>query len=167
MRALALIILLATPFRLLAFCFDDAAALYGVNSRLLEGIAMVESELDAGAVHLNPDGSTDLGLMQVNSFWVKVHKLDRTELLLDPCYNVLAGARILKGCVDRFGYTWEAVGCYNASEKQKQIGYVWKVFLAMKRQGITTAPPPERDEPPAPSLLFEVRDRYAPGGALP
>jgi hypothetical protein len=31
----------------------------------------------------------------------------------------------------RYGYTWEAVGCYNASSKNKRNGYAYKVWRAI------------------------------------
>ncbi|MDI6890539.1 MAG: lytic transglycosylase domain-containing protein, partial [Thermodesulfovibrionales bacterium] len=57
------------------------------------------------------------------------------RLLSDPCYNVMTGARILRLCIDKHGYTWEAVGCYNAVSRQKRIGYSWKVYKELKAEG--------------------------------
>ncbi|MCX5855730.1 MAG: lytic transglycosylase domain-containing protein, partial [Deltaproteobacteria bacterium] len=111
-----------------AFCFEEAGKLYGINPRLLQSIAKVESGLDSNAINFNKNSSTDLGLMQINSAWIETLKLDREKLLSDPCYNVMTGARILKECIDRWGYTWQAVGCYNATSKDKRIGYSWKIY---------------------------------------
>jgi hypothetical protein len=115
-----------------AFCFDEAAAQHGLSPRLLRSIAMVESGCRPSAVHVNTNGSTDLGMMQVNSSWIGRLGLDTGRLLRDPCYNVMTGAGILRQCVDRYGYTWEAVGCYNASSRDKRVDYSWKILRALK-----------------------------------
>jgi soluble lytic murein transglycosylase-like protein len=130
--------LLCLPFLLLqppmvtAFCFEEAATQYGLSPRLLRSIATVESSCRPSAVHVNTNGSTDLGMMQVNSSWITKLGLDRGKLLQDPCYNVMTGARILRQCVDRFGYTWEAVGCYNALSRDKRVDYSWKILRELK-----------------------------------
>lgn len=119
---------LLLPSAALAFCFEDAGNTYRLNPRLLKNIASLESGMNPAAVHRNRDGSLDFGLMQVNSFWINATHLDKERLVRDPCYNTLAGARILRDCIDRLGYTWEAIGCYNATSGDKRRSYAWKVF---------------------------------------
>jgi hypothetical protein len=116
-----------------AFCFEEAAGQYGLNPSLLRSIASVESRFQPAALHQNSNGSTDFGLMQVNSSWIDKLGLDPGRLLRDPCYNVMTGAKILRQCVDRFGYTWEAVGCYNASSRDKRVNYSWKILRELKK----------------------------------
>jgi soluble lytic murein transglycosylase-like protein len=128
------------------FCFEEAGSAYRLPPRLLQGIARVESDMNPAALHRNRDGSTDLGLMQVNSAWIGPDGLDRARLLLDPCYNIRAGASILRDCVNRHGYSWEAVGCYNAASDHKRRIYAWKIFRQLVA-GTGTAPPPA--SPPA------------------
>lgn len=117
-----------------AFCFEEAGNLYGIDPRLLKSIARVESGLNSKAVNINKNGSTDYGLMQINSAWIDTFQLNRNELLSDPCYNVMTGARVLKGCIDRRGYTWQAVGCYNAVNQSRQVGYSWKIYRLLKKE---------------------------------
>lgn len=131
------------PSMVTAFCFDQAAAQYGLSPRLLRSIAMVESGCRPSAHHVNTNGSTDLGLMQVNSSWIGRLGLDSGRLLRDPCYNVMTGAQILRQCVDRHGYGWEAVGCYNALSHGKRVDYAWKILRAIK--GASSVPNGDRE----------------------
>ena len=117
-----------------AFCYEDAGDAYDINPSLLKSIARVESSLNPGAINRNLNDSIDMGLMQINSFWISRLRLDSGRLLQDPCYNVMVGAKILRLCIDKYGYTWEAVGCYNAVSRQKRINYAWKVFKELKAE---------------------------------
>ena len=110
--------------------------MYGINPGLLRSIARVESGLDSKAMNFNKNGSADFGLMQINSAWIDTLRLDKNELLSDPCYNVMTGAKILKGCIDRWGYTWQAVGCYNAITESKRVGYSWKIYRELKKESL-------------------------------
>ena len=104
-RIISVVLLFLAPCQALAFCFDEAGRTYGISPLLLRGIARVESNMNPKAVNRNSNGSIDLGLMQVNSFWLKTLGTTAQELTSDPCYNVMAGAWILKGCLDRHGNT--------------------------------------------------------------
>ena len=114
-----------------AFCFEDAAKVYGLSPDLLKAIARVESDLKAEAVKLNKDGSYDYGLMQINSFWYGVLGDEIWDRLSEPCANVYVGAWILWRCIRRYGEVWEAVGCYNATSEKKRLDYVRKVKGAL------------------------------------
>ena len=50
-------------------CMAGAAAFYHLPPRVLPSIQAVEGGA-IGVVHLNSDGSQDLGIMQVNTSWV-------------------------------------------------------------------------------------------------
>jgi soluble lytic murein transglycosylase-like protein len=120
-----------------SFCFAEAAREYVVNPQLLSSIARTESDMNPRAIGTNGNGSRDYGLMQINSFWVGKLGLSVDRLLGDACYNTKTGARILRGCIDRYGTTWQAVGCYNAAANDKRAKYAWKVYrnLAKSRYG--------------------------------
>jgi len=81
-----------------------------------QAMAATESDFDPLTRHVNQDGSVDVGIMQINSVWFPVLRQfgigPRT--LWDPCYNIQVGAWILAGNIRRYGYTWRAVGAYNA-----------------------------------------------------
>jgi soluble lytic murein transglycosylase-like protein len=116
-----------------AFCFEEAGAIYGVSPQLLWAIAKVESNFDASAINRNANGSHDVGLMQINSWWVERGLLSPTlwRALGDPCTNVKVGAWILAQCFQRYGLSWEAVGCYNATSPKKRAKYAWKVYSSL------------------------------------
>ncbi len=98
-------------------CFAEAAHRYGIASELLHAIAAQESRLDPLAIGRNADGSRDIGVMQVNTWWLpKLAKYGIGEdHLWEPCTNMqVVGAWILAGNIARYSYTWDAVGAYNA-----------------------------------------------------
>lgn len=143
-----------------AFCFDEAAQEYGISPRLLQSIARIESNFNPSAINRNSNGSRDLGLMQINSSWIKTLELDSQELLHNPCYNVMTGARILKKCMDRHGYTWEAVGCYNAANTSYRMRYSWKIFRELQREPRGEASLRSSGDS---SFFFAVRDNAGEG----
>jgi soluble lytic murein transglycosylase-like protein len=149
------VLLVLYPLLLNAFCFEEAAQRYGVNQNLLRSIAKVESNNNPSAVNHNSNGSVDLGVMQINSSWIKPMGLDQGELLRNPCYNVMTGAKILKKCVDKHGYTWEAIGCYNAISPHVRVKYSWKVFNELNRGHAADNDLISRNNS---SLHFAVRD---------
>ena len=116
-----------------AFCFEAAGAEYGVSPRLLWSIAKVESDFTPQAVNWNQNGTYDYGLMQINSAGAQKLGIGVWRSLGDPCANVKAGAWILARCVGRYGYTWEAVGCYNASNDSKRAQYARRVYAVFKK----------------------------------
>lgn len=64
---------------------------------------------------INPNGTYDIGLMQINSSWLqtlKTYKLNEKSLK-DPCLNLKVGAWILSRNVHQYGWNWEAIGAYN------------------------------------------------------
>ncbi len=75
----------------------------------------------------------------------------------------MTGASILRQCIDRYRYTWEAVGCYNAMSADKKVNYAWKVFNQLKggqpryigagHKNTLLATNPGKS-----SLIFHVRD---------
>ena len=138
-------------------CWEQAAERYGVSSELLYAIARTESGLDPLAVGRNRNGSRDIGLMQINSAWLpRLSALGIAERdLLNPCTSIHVGAWILAGNVQRLGYTWEAVGAYNAANPTLRRAYAERV----SRQLDARRTPPQatgtalRSPPPRLTLL--------------
>jgi len=125
--------LLFMPIILHSFCFDQAGRHYGISPALLWAIAKRESSLNPSAIHYNKNGSFDVGLMQINSRWYPVLGHERWMMLGDACHNVMTGAWILSLCIQRYGYTWQAVGCYNASSRQKQEAYARNIYSVLTK----------------------------------
>ena len=110
-------------------CWDAAAQRYQLSSALLYAIARTESGLNPLAIGRNGNGSRDIGLMQINSAWLPTlasHGITE-RALFEPCTNIEVGAWILAGKVSRLGYTWDAVGAYNAQNPTLRRAYVEKV----------------------------------------
>ncbi|MBC8749297.1 MULTISPECIES: lytic transglycosylase domain-containing protein [Paraburkholderia] len=134
-----------------ADCIDDAARFHHVNARLVRAIATIESGQRANVVHLNADGTTDIGLMQINSRWLATlshFRISRADLH-DRCTNAYVGAWVLSQNLRHLGLTWDAVGAYNAGTHVKRIAYARRVYRALN-----TAPP----LPSAPATPLAVQD---------
>jgi soluble lytic murein transglycosylase-like protein len=114
-------------------CFDLAAQRYNVSPALLQAIAQHESGGRATVINTNPNGSRDIGLMQINSSWLPTlarHGISERDLY-DPCVNVLVGAWILSNNFARLGYTTQGLGAYNASSPDKRERYAQQVLRRM------------------------------------
>ncbi len=111
-----------------AFCFTEAGKEYNISPQLLWAIAKSESNLNPAAINRNQNGSFDYGLMQINSWWYSKLGHERWMRLDDPCYNVRVGAWILSQCISKHGYTWDAVGCYNSTNRNRGATYANKVY---------------------------------------
>lgn len=126
--ATLLLAFLFAPGPVGAFCFEEAGGRYGVPPGLLWAIAKVESNFDPRALSRNPDGSLDIGVMQINSSWASELDPKLWRALYDPCTNVMVGARILADCLQRHGYTWEGIGCYNALSPERRADYARRII---------------------------------------
>lgn len=111
--------------------FKQVADEFGIPPELLHAIASYESHYEPWAVNISgksyyPDSrekalklinnsgakSYDIGLMQVNSFWLNKFDLDVKRAIL-PEENLRLGAWVLRYCLDRYGDNWKAVGAYH------------------------------------------------------
>lgn len=127
-------------------CWEQAAERYGLSSELLHAIARTESGLDPQAVGHNRNGTRDIGLMQINSAWLprlQAHGIAERDLY-DPCTSIHVGAWILAGNVQRLGYTWEAVGAYNARNPALRRAYAERVYRQVSRTRVAQASTPHR-----------------------
>ncbi|MBI5050859.1 MAG: lytic transglycosylase domain-containing protein [Nitrospirae bacterium] len=153
---------------LFAFCYEDAGRQYDLNPLLLMAVSKTESNYNPLAVNTNSDGTQDIGLMQINSSWIKNLNLNPGLLLSDPCYNLKTGANILNKCIERYGYTWEAVGCYNATSRHKRAKYSWKIFDKLKAEdNMQKAEKDKKSRNKKSEFFFSTRDKTPMEKALP
>jgi hypothetical protein len=103
-------------------CMAAAAAFYHLPPRVLPSIQAVEGG-QIGTVHMNNNGTADLGVMQVNTIWVHqlaaatkaTPQIVETHLLYDPCFNIQSAAAILQVyLVESHGNLLTAVGLYHS-----------------------------------------------------
>jgi len=123
--------------------FREAGTFYEISPDLLEAISVVESDRTINAVNKNKNGSTDFCHMQINDFTWKKHLGENWESLKDPRYCTMVGAWILKKCIDRYGYGWNAVACYHTghspsgattlTKRERGERYIEKVKKALSR----------------------------------
>jgi soluble lytic murein transglycosylase-like protein len=133
-KFLLLLPLTLLPLSANAFCFQEAGQRYAVSPWLLWAIAKAESNLDPSAIHHNRNGTIDVGLMQINSIWAG--QLGGTwDVLGDPCTNVMTGAWILSQCIQDYGYTWAAVGCYHSRTPTRRDAYAARIAAILERAG--------------------------------
>lgn len=116
-----------------AHFFETAGQTWEVPTPLIKAIAQTESNFHPWAVNIAgrsyyPETreealslirsamarskSVDIGIMQLNSWWLKRLKLT-PEQVLDPEPNILMGSWILAQELNRYGYHWKAVGSYH------------------------------------------------------
>lgn len=114
------------------YCFEEAAHTYGVNADVLRAIAWHESHLLPWVVHSNRDGSTDYGIMQINSRNLAFLGLDKRTVLAS-CTNIMGGARLYQRAIQRYGNTWAAVGAYHSTTPALQREYAGQIAKILSR----------------------------------
>lgn len=104
-------------------CFRKASNRYSVPIGLLYAIARVESNFNPSAINRNTNGSTDYGIMQINSRWFSALEKDfgilPRHVVRDTCTNINVGAWILATNFWQKGRDWNSVGAYNAGYSTK------------------------------------------------
>lgn len=103
-----------------AFFALAAACAPGLDSRLLLVQAQIESKLDPLVIHHNTNGTTDYGLMQINSANFVLLGIRSTEEALDPCRNIKAAADL-----------YQTLSRYNSGNATTSIGYAARVMAQL------------------------------------
>lgn len=118
-------------------CIVLAANLYSVPPAALYSIAQVESSGNPLAVNHNSNGTTDYGLMQINSIWFKKLKsvgFDTEKVKTDACTSAKAGAYILNQTLqESHGDLWKALGYYHSHNPEYMRRYQAKLWRSMQK----------------------------------
>ena len=111
-------------------CFNVASTHYQIPVKLLKAIAKTESKFNSLAVNKNSNQSYDIGVMQINSSWLR--KLNQVGIsqadLFDGCKNIQVGAWILASNIKQYGFNRKAIGAYNSPTSANQEKYASKVL---------------------------------------
>jgi len=117
------------------------AAVYHLPLRLLPAIQAVEGGRP-GLVHVNTDGSQDLGVMQVNTRWVQplawqtgiAPAAAGQRLLLDGCFNIAVAGAIMRIYLNEArGNLLLAVGHYHSHTPLLAQAYQLRVLHSAAR----------------------------------
>lgn len=123
--------------------FDAPCQKYQVPKNLALAIAQTESSMYPWAVNIQGKSfkpktkaealqliayakarklSHDIGIMQVNNWWL--NKLGiASETALEPANNITLGVYILAMEIKRHGFNWKAVGAYHSPTPWRQQNY--------------------------------------------
>ncbi|RFU47396.1 lytic transglycosylase domain-containing protein [Paraburkholderia sp. DHOC27] len=123
-----------------ADCFDEAAKYQKVNPLILRAIAWQESHNRPEALHKNANGSTDYGLMQINSVHLPVLAQYgiSTSTLMEPCKNVYIAAWHLRQQMNKYGNTWQAVGAYHSETPTLRDQYARQIVAILQKWKLLT-----------------------------
>ncbi|WP_084455143.1 lytic transglycosylase domain-containing protein [Comamonas composti] len=117
-----------------ADCFQEAARYHGVSAAVLRAIARVESNFQPQAVAHNRNGSTDIGMMQINS--IHLDELARWGVqaahLHQACISIYVAAWHYRRQVEHYGHTWLAVGAYHSRTPKYRDAYAARVRQALR-----------------------------------
>ncbi len=129
-------------------CMAAVAAFNQLPPRVLPSIQAVEGGA-LGTVHGNPDGSEDLGLMQVNTRWLGPlarytglsESAVRFRLVEWPCYNIAAAGAILRVYLNEaHGDLMDAIGDYHSHTPALNQAYQEQVMRSAYRLFVTAGP---------------------------
>lgn len=116
-------------------CVTQAANYHGVNSWVLRAIIKVESNFNPKAINKNRNGTTDVGIAQINSMHFR--ELSKFGVgpadLMDGCVGTYVAAWHLKKQVNAYGNTWFAVGAYHSTTpcyNRRYTALVWNSLLS-------------------------------------
>jgi len=126
--------LLAAAGSARADCFDEAAKYQKVNPLILRAIAWQESHNRPDAQHKNANGSTDYGVMQINSIHLPVlaqYGISQGTLM-QPCKNVYIAAWHLRRQMNKYGNTWQAVGAYHSETPALRDKYAQQIVAILR-----------------------------------
>lgn len=140
-----LLLVLVLPFWAIADCYDLAGRDYKIESDLLRSISFRESSWRDNALNYVSPDSYAIGRMQIHSQnfnHLSQFGITPEHLKNDVCMNIYTGAYYLAIAFKRWGYSWRAVGAYNAgfkddpTQEAKRMKYaeeVRRIYDGIKR----------------------------------
>ncbi|MBW4025157.1 MAG: lytic transglycosylase domain-containing protein [Proteobacteria bacterium] len=126
---------MAIPF---LACMALVASIYHLPPRVLPSIQSIEGG-HPGTISVNRDGSDDLGVMQINTRWIRPLAVYtarpeaevRRRLIDDPCYTIAAAGLILRTYLaEDHGNLMRAIGDYHSHTRMLNLDYQAKVMRA-------------------------------------
>ena len=119
-------------------CLQAAAEKHDVAYTLLRAIAEQESGFNPLALGRNPNGSHDLGLMQINTAWLPTLKGFGIQAadLYRPCVSADVSAWLLATNFRAMGISWRAVGAYNAATEWKRVRYAVSIHKRVQQAAL-------------------------------
>ncbi|EAQ4906482.1 lytic transglycosylase [Salmonella enterica] len=146
MKNVLLVGLLALTFSAIAQdCFEMAGRDYHIESDLLRAISFRESSWRPDAMNVVSNESYAVGMMQIHSqnfSHLAQYGIMPSNLYRDPCMNIYTGAYYLAIAFKRWGYSWRAVGAYNAGfreteaqerKRQKYAQEIQAIYISIKK----------------------------------
>lgn len=110
--------------------------------------------------------SYDVGLMQVNRWWMQRYSIPPASLL-DPEINRTWGVWILEQEIARHGFNWQAVGKYHSPDAERGRHYAWRVYAAaQKNKPAATAPITSATTRTSHAHQEKSRDNLSDGGGV-
>lgn len=98
--------------------FEKYAKIYNINKAFIKKVAILESGLNENKItNFSNHNDTCVGLFQLSS---KHHKISNN---IDSDKNTDIAVKLMRDCVDKKGYTIEAINCFNKSytDEDKKI----------------------------------------------
>lgn len=90
--------------------FEKYAKIYNINKDFIKKVAILESGLNENKITDLPiHNDTWVGLFQLSS---KYHKISNN---IDSDTNTNIAVKLMRDCVDKKGYSIEAINCFNRS----------------------------------------------------
>lgn len=117
-------------------CFEMAGRDYHIEPDLLRAVSFRESSWRPEAMNVVSHDKYAVGMMQIHSqnfSHLAQFGITPGNLYHDACLNIYTGAYYLAIAFKRWGYSWRAVGAYNAgfreteTQEQKRRQYAQEI----------------------------------------
>ena len=153
-RFLIALLLMISAVKAQAFTWQDAvyhyAKLYQINPCIVFAIIDTESSGNSNTITVNYNHkhrsyktriqalkvirsrykNMDIGLMQINYYWIRKKLKVTKSMLLQPLYNIDIGEWLLKTLLNKYDHYNDAVMAYHSLDPAKGRHYLQKVIRA-------------------------------------